>query len=181
MNSTQKLTFTALFIALGLLLPMAFHMVGGSMTGKLFLPMHIPVLLAGFLVGPAAGAVVGLITPGLSSVLTGMPPMVPMVPLMTVELFIYGLLAGLTYRFFEQSLLPSLLISMAGGRVVYGILGAFVLPLFGLQKVPLWAPITAGVLSSWPGIAVQLVVIPLIVSAAESLAVFNSKDASSLY
>lgn len=67
MEKTKKLTFSALFIAFGLVLPQFFHLFGG--TGPIFLPMHIPVLLAGFFLGAPAGAVVGVITPMLAQCL----------------------------------------------------------------------------------------------------------------
>ena len=59
MYNTRRICWGALFIALGILLPITFHMVG---MGKVFLPMHIPILLAGFFCGPAIGAMVGFIT-----------------------------------------------------------------------------------------------------------------------
>ena len=43
---TRQLTVSGFFIALGLILPMLFHLAGGM--GVVFLPMHLPVLLAGF-------------------------------------------------------------------------------------------------------------------------------------
>ena len=49
-----------LLVAAGIILPMMFHAVG---MGKVFLPMHIPVLLAGFMVGPIIGGLVGFLTP----------------------------------------------------------------------------------------------------------------------
>lgn len=45
---TKNLVMSALFVALGILIPMIFHSMG---LGKAFLPMHIPVLLAGFILG----------------------------------------------------------------------------------------------------------------------------------
>ena len=72
---TRQLTVSGFFIALGLILPMLFHLAGGM--GVVFLPMHLPVLLAGFFLGPRFGLLVGIITPLLSSLLTGMPPLLP--------------------------------------------------------------------------------------------------------
>lgn len=60
MTKTAKLTYTALCLALGVILPQAFHLFGG--TGP-FLPMHIPVLLGGLFLDPAAGLTLGVITP----------------------------------------------------------------------------------------------------------------------
>jgi len=174
MNYSQKITMSALFIALGILFPMAFHMTGGPGAGSLFLPMHIPVFLAGFLAGPTVGITVGLLTPLLSSFMTGMPPLVPTAIMMAVELPVFGLVAGLLYRKYEQSTLVSLVSAMLAGRIVYGILGALALPLLGVEGVPVWAPVTTGVVSSWPGILIQLVLIPPIVRAAGHLPVFAS-------
>ncbi len=150
-------------------MPMAFHMIG---SGAIFLPMHIPILLAGFLAGPAVGFVAGLLTPGLSSVLTGMPPLMPMALLMTFELATFGLLAGLLYQRWRWSLVPALLGSMIGGRVVYAIMFAYVLPLFGIAGTPIIAWITTSLATSWPGVVIQLIVVPLVVSAAGRLPLF---------
>lgn len=44
-SATKELVLSALFIALGVVLPMVFHAIG---AGPVFLPMHIPVLLRDF-------------------------------------------------------------------------------------------------------------------------------------
>ncbi len=172
MTSAQKITLTGLFVALGILTPMAFHFTGGPGAGRLFLPMHIPVFLAGLLAGPIVGVTVGIITPGLSSLLTGMPPPVPTAMMMTIELGVFGLLSGLLYFRLRTGLWLSLIISMFAGRVVYGILAYIALPLVGLERVPLWAPLTVGLINSWPGILIQLILIPPIVYAAQHLRIF---------
>ncbi len=172
MTSTKTITFTSLFVALGILTPMAFHYAGGPAMGRLFLPMHIPIFLAGFLAGPIVGVTAGLITPGLSSLLTGMPPPIPTAVMMTFELGVFGLLAGLLFFRMRVNLWLSLIVSMLAGRLVYGVLAFFALPLMGLEQVPLWAPITVGLVNSWPGILIQLILIPPLVKAAQSIGVF---------
>lgn len=165
MSSIRRLTWGALFVAIGVLLPVMFHVVG---LGKVFLPMHIPVLLAGFFCGPAVGALVGVLTPLLSAVLTGMPPfMPPVAQMMVFELGIYGLLTGLAYQRLRLGVYPSLLGAMVAGRLVYGLLGYLALPLFGLKQVPLLYPVTYGVLTSLPGIVLQLVLVPAVVCLVE--------------
>ena len=62
----------------------------------------------------------------------------------------------------EASVVLSLLIAMFGGRLVYGVLTAYVLPLFGFDPVPVFYPITAGLVTSLPGIVIQLLLIPSI-------------------
>lgn len=168
MSTAQRIAFTALFIAMGLLLPILFHMIG---SGPVFLPMHIPILLAGFLAGPGVGLTAGLITPGLSSILTGMP-LLPQAVAMTFELGAFGFFAGYLYRQLNKPLVWSLIMSMLGGRVIYGLLGALVLPLFGMDSIPIWAPLTVGVATGWPGILIQLIIVPAVVSIAERLPIF---------
>ncbi|HHY47267.1 MAG TPA: ECF transporter S component [Firmicutes bacterium] len=160
-SELRNLTWGALFVALGIIFPMLFHSIG---AGPVFLPMHIPILLAGFLIGPAVGCVVGLVTPLLSAFLTGMPPLMPpKAQMMTVELAVYGFLAGLLYRVLRQNLVLSLVVAMIAGRVVYGLLGAYLLPMFGLKAIPVFYPITGGIVGSLPGIIIQLIFVPTIV------------------
>ncbi len=160
-NSIRDLILGGLFVALGIVLPIAFHSIG---AGPVFLPMHIPVLLAGFITGPAVGGFVGAVTPILSSLLTGMPPLMPpKAQMMVAELAVYGLLSGFAYRIKKFHVVLSLIIAMFGGRVVYGVLAAYVLPLFGFDPVPVFYPITVGLVTSLPGIVIQLVLVPSIV------------------
>ncbi|MEW6051911.1 MAG: ECF transporter S component [Candidatus Zixiibacteriota bacterium] len=153
---------SALYLALAILLPLAFHALG--IGGRVFLPMHLPVLLAGFLVGPGSGVVVGLIAPGLSFLLTGMPPTYA-VPLMSLELPMYGLVAGITYRRLHLNIYIALVLAMIVGRIMFG-LGLFVLGMF--MELPYSAATffsTGGaIVTGLPGIAVQLVLIPIIVA-----------------
>ena len=162
-SRARYIAHTALYLALAVLLPIGFHAFG--IAGRVFLPMHIPVLLAGFLVGPGCGLLVGLLAPGLSHLLTGMPPPYA-VPLMTLELPIYGLIAGLAYKRLKLNIYVALLVALVLGRLMFG-LGLFVLGLF------MDLPYTAAIFFSaggalWmglPGIAIQVVLIPVIVAA----------------
>ena len=74
-GNIRNIILGGLFVALGIVIPIAFHAIG---AGPVFLPMHIPVLLAGFTIGPTIGCLVGAVTPILSSLLTGMPPLMPL-------------------------------------------------------------------------------------------------------
>lgn len=160
---TRYITHIALYLALAVLLPIGFHAFG--LMGRVFLPMHIPVLLAGFLVGPISGLIVGLLAPVISFLLTGMPPSYA-VPLMTLELAIYGLLAGLAYRKLRLNIYVSLLLAMIAGRLMFG-LALFVLGMFVKLPYTAAAFFSAGgaVVAGLPGIAVQIVIIPIIVTA----------------
>lgn len=81
----KRLVVSALMLALALVLP---YFTGGiPAIGNLLLPMHLPVLLCGFLCGGPWGALVGFIAPLMRSVLTGgFPPMFPTALAMAFEL-----------------------------------------------------------------------------------------------
>ena len=92
-QSVKKIVYGGLLIAIGVILPQLFHIFGQS-AGQTFLPMHIPVILAGMLIGPVWGLGVAVIVPILSSLITGMPP-VPMLYFMLFELAAYAVVSGL--------------------------------------------------------------------------------------
>jgi len=162
-SKAKLITHSALYLALAVLLPIGFHTFG--VAGRVFLPMHLPVLLAGFLIGPYAGLVVGLLAPGLSHLLTGMPPTYA-VPLMSLELPIYGLIAGLAYNRLKLNIYLALLAAMIFGRLMFG-LGLFVLGLFIELPYSAAAFFSSGgaLMSGLPGIIAQIVIIPIIVAA----------------
>ena len=74
MNKLSKqITTSGILIAVGIILPLVFHTF--ALGGPVFLPMHIPILLGGFLLTPLFAVLVGLATPLLSCFLTGTPPL----------------------------------------------------------------------------------------------------------
>ncbi|SYZ74420.1 conserved membrane hypothetical protein [Candidatus Zixiibacteriota bacterium] len=166
----RRVAHTALYLALAILIPVIFHQFG--IAGRIFLPMHLPVLICGFIVGPLAGVMVGLLAPVLSHLLTAMPPLYA-VPLMTMELAIYGLFAGLTYRKLHLNIYLALLISMIFGRLAFAaglaLLGLFVeLPYGPVQFFAAGGAVVAGI----PGIILQILIIPPIVAAVKRTAKF---------
>jgi uncharacterized membrane protein len=116
----RTLTTTGLLLAVGVLLPLAFHAAFGQVAGRTLLPLHYAVLLGGLLLGPVAGAFLGIATPLLSTVMTGMPA-VTILPPMIVELAVYGLVAGLAHRRWKLAPLWSLCLAMVAGRVGLGL------------------------------------------------------------
>lgn len=157
-STTYQLILAALFVALGVLLPVLFHPLG--LSGQVFLPMHIPVLLCGLIVGWKFGALAGLIVPFLSSVITGMPPIYPVAVSMALELAAYGLVSGLLSKKFNVVI--SLVGAMLAGRAVMGIANYFLMSAPG-GGYTFAAFISGAFVTALPGIIVQLVLIPLIV------------------
>lgn len=160
MSKTSRLVASSAFIALGVMLPMIFHFVGAS--GSIFLPMHIPVLIAGLFLGPYAGFMVGILSPLLSSFFTGMPPFMPILPIMLIELGIYGASSGYLYRCKGCSLLVSLLCSMILGRIA-AICIVYVMVSFLHINLQLSAYLIGAVITGLPGVCIQLILIPFLV------------------
>ena len=94
-NRIQKMVLSAMFLAVGLILPFFIGQI--PKIGAMLLPMHIPVFLCGLICGWQYGAAVGLITPLLRSFIFGMPPLYPTAVAMAAELLTYGLVVGLMY------------------------------------------------------------------------------------
>ena len=171
MNKTKQIVLAALFIAIGVVLPQAFHAIPNA--GSIFLPMHIPVLIAGFALGPLFGTLVGVITPILSHLIFAMPP-APMLAQMICELAAYGFLTGLLNRIFKAGsnvgkLYVVLILSMLGGRLIYGVLNALI---FKAGSYTLQAWLSAAFIKALPGIAIQLVLIPILVSRLKKAKLF---------
>ena len=168
-NSLQvrRMTYSALCLALALVLPFLTGQI--PQIGSALCPMHLPVLLCGFLCGWPWGLAVGFIAPLLRSVIFGMPPMIPTALAMAFELATYGALAGFLYRKFPKTIpgiYASLLIAMICGRLVWGVAR---LILAGVQGNGFtFAMFLSGAITTAiPGIIAQLVLIPAIVYAME--------------
>lgn len=157
---TRKIVLSGVFIAIGIILPIIFHSF--NMGGQIFLPMHIPVLVAGMFVGPLYGLIVGIITPILSSVLTGMPPAFPMLPIMIFELATYGFVSGYIYNNIKKNTYLALLAGMVDGRIVAAIVVFILARFFGAQMSAINF-IKTGIITGLPGIIIQLIFIPPLV------------------
>ena len=156
---TKKMILASFFIAVGLILPMIFHTV--NLSGTIFSPMHLPVMLGGFLLGPIYGAAIGIITPVLSSILTGMPPLMPVMPMMALELLGYGFMTGLLFSK-TKKIYVSLIVSIIFGRLC-SMLAAFILSLTVAPQISPIPYVLSGVINGLPAIIIQLVLIPILV------------------
>ncbi len=165
---TKNLTLSAMFLAIGLVLPLLFT---GQLraVGNMLLPMHLPVFLCGLICGWQYGGLVGLILPVLRSSLFTMPPM-PLAVVMSFELATYGALAGYLYGRSKWkcvlALYRSMLAAMLGGRVVWAI-GRMILAGVSDTRFSLEIFLTSGFVTALPGIVLQLTLIPVIMVALD--------------
>lgn len=166
-KNLTKLILSAMFLALALTLPFLTGQL--KELGNMLCLMHIPVLLCGFFCGPLYGAAVGFCAPVLRFILFGMPTPVPTGISMCFELLFYGAVAGLLYKLFPKKKLYvylSLICAMIAGRLIWG---AARVVFYGLGKAPFgWTAFISGAfLNALPGIAIQIVIIPILVITLE--------------
>lgn len=163
--STKHVVISGLFIALGLVMPFLTAQIPS--IGSRLLPMHIPVLLCGFICGWPYGLIVGLIVPVFRSMLFGMPPMIPTAVAMTFELAVYGGMSGFLYKLLPKKnafIFVSLILSMICGRIVWGVASFFIYGLSGTAFT--WKIFMAGAfINAIPGIIIQIIVIPMVIIA----------------
>lgn len=162
-DSLRKVFLTAMFIAIGFVLPFFTGQI--QKVGNMLLPMHLPVFLCGLICGWQYGLFAGFILPLMRSALFSMPPMFPQAVAMAFELAAYGFISGLIYGCSKwkcmRSLLRALFIAAVSGRIVWGT-AMFIL----LHGAFTWKTFISGAfLTAIPGIVLQFVMIPGIMPA----------------
>ncbi len=182
-TDVRSYVFTGVFILLAVSVPWVFHQF--HLAGAIFLPMHIFVLIAGLVFGRRAGLIVGVSSPVVSHLVSGMPAL-NILPQITVELSVYGFLAGVLRQRYEVPTVWSLLAAMTGGRIallltiltIYLASGKSYSPV-GLQANPFasfWSIIKLG----WPGVVIQLTTIPTLIWLVEKIAARAEKEPPNL-
>ncbi len=170
----KKLVLASAFLALGAFLPFLTMQI--KEIGDSLLPMHFAIMLCGLFCGWKYGLFCGLLLPFFRSALFSMPPMYPNAVYMALELACYGAVISLFYNGLFKAkwkyIYPSLIISMLLGRIVWGVSKAFLLGLGG-KAFTFIAFLTEGFVDAIPGIAIQLILIPLILKLFEKVITKN--------
>lgn len=173
MSQVKKLCAAAICLTLCLVLPFLTGQI--PEIGNALCPMHIPVLLAGFVCGPWWSLAVGFIAPLLRFVIFGMPPIFPTGIAMAFELAVYGLISGLLYQKLPKkagNIYISLLAAMLGGRIVWGV----VRTIFSgaSESAFTWAAFLSGAFTTAiPGILLQIILIPVLILALKKAKVIT--------
>lgn len=165
--NVKKLVLSGLFLALALVLPFFTGQI--PQIGGMLCPMHLPVILCGFVCGGGWGAAVGFVAPLLRYLLFQMPPIYPTGLAMAFEMAVYGFVCGWLYLRLsghKWRIYPALISAMVLGRVVWGIT-RLILAGLSAQSFTMAAFISGALLTAIPGILLQLVLVPLLVTALE--------------
>ena len=169
MKETTKVILAGMFAAVGIVLPSLFPM----QLNPIILPMHIPILVTGIVVGAKYGLICGFITPLLSSLMWQRPPIYPTALAMAFELTAYGLIIGLVYRLALTknnfvNIYIALIIAMIIGRIIWGLTYGILLSFDG-KTLGFKLFLDAVVITSFPGIALQLIIIPPLIRTINNI------------
>jgi thiamine transporter ThiT len=175
-NRLLRLILAAFFLALAFVLPFLTGQI--PEIGSMLSPMHIPVLLCGFICGWPWGLVIGFIAPMLRSLTLGMPPLFPTAVCMAFELAAYGAISGLMHKILPRKkpyIYCSLLTAMIVGRLVWG---AAMYVFMGIKGGSFtFAAFLAGAFfNAVPGIILHIVLIPILVMILDNPKVLNLRD-----
>lgn len=175
-NKLLKPVLSALFLAISYVMPFLTGQI--PEIGAMLCPLHIPVLLCGFLCGWSWGLAVGFIAPLFRSLILGMPVLFPTAVCMAFELAVYGAAAGLMHRILPRRkpyVYCSLIIAMLLGRLVWGAAMFIVTGLSG-DAFTFSAFIAGAFTNALPGIVLQLVLIPVLVMLLDNPKIIKPKD-----
>ena len=166
---------SAAFLALAYIMPFLTGQI--PEIGAMLCPLHIPVLLCGFICGWPWGLAVGFIAPLFRSLTLGMPPFFPKALCMAFELAAYGAISGLMHRILPRRkpyIYVSLLTAMIIGRLVWGTAMFLCLGLSG-GSFTFAAFLAGAVTNAIPGIILQIVLIPVLVMVLSKTKISGSE------
>ena len=169
---TVKALISAGIVALAVLLPQLAHLALGEQAGMRFLPMYLPVLLGGCLLGWQWGLGIGLLSPLVSDLITaaaGSPmPALARLPFMMAELAVFAVVCGVfSDKIARNGLMafPAVLLAQLGGRSVFLLSAAVFSGVSPLNAAMVWSQIQTG----FAGLLIQAVLAPVIIIGLKAL------------
>lgn len=176
-QSINKLTRSALFLALGFVLPMLSGQL--PVIGQALLPMHIPVFLCGMICDWRYGCAVGLILPILRSLVFSVPVFYPTALAVALEMATYGAVIGLVRGAFRKkglvSIYTALLAAMVAGRIVRALAEMALLGLGG-NSFALSTFFSAVIVKGIPGVILHLIAVPAVMLVLERIVRADGKS-----
>lgn len=157
-----KATVSVLLVVMAVGLPQITHAIGGAQAGSLWMPMYMPALLAGILLGWQWGLGVGILSPVISFGFTSLAlgsamPTASRLPYMILEIGAYGVISGLFSRQVQKMpalAFPVVLGAQLSGRTIYLVYNLIA----GREFASLWSSIQ----TSMVGLYAQAIIVPVI-------------------
>lgn len=169
---TVKMLVSLAVVALAVLLPQLVHLAAGAQGGVQWLPMYLPVLLGGCLLGWQWGLGVGVLSPVVSFAVTALAgdpmPAAARLPYMMAELAVFAAASGLFSNKIVRNgwmAFPAVLLAQVAGRLTFLALAAVFQAVSPLTAAAVWSQIQTGLL----GMVAQAVVVPFLVMGVRAL------------
>ena len=163
---TVKTLLSAGIVLLAVVLPQLVHLLAGARGGMQWLPMYLPVLLGGCLLGWRWGLGVGILSPLVSFCITSLAgnamPAAARLPYMMAELAVFAAVSGLFSKKIAENgwmAFPAVLLAAVSGRAFFLALAAIFQSVSPLSAAAVWSQIQTGLL----GLLAQAVLVPFIV------------------
>ena len=169
---TVKSLVSAGVIILAVMLPQLVHLAAGPSGGMTWLPMYLPVLLGGCLLGTWWGLGVGILSPlvsfAVTSAMGSAMPAAARLPFMTAELAVFAAVSGLFSAKISENgwmAFPAVLLAAVSGRAVFLLLTAIFQSVAPFTVSVVWSQIQSGFI----GLILQAVLVPLMVMGIRAL------------
>ena len=169
-----KTLVSAGLVALAVILPQLVHFALGQPGGVKWLPMYLPVLIGGCMLGAKWGLAVGVLSPLVSFLITsaiGNPmPIAARLPFMMAELAVFALISGLfTNKIAKNGLwaFPAVILAQVTGRAVFLGLIALTQSMTNFTVPMIWSQIQTGFI----GLLAQALIVPIIIIGLRKLMV----------
>ena len=167
-----KTLISAGVIALAVILPQIVHLFAGAQGGVRWLPMYLPVLLGGCLLGWRWGLGVGILSPIASFCITSLAgsamPAAARLPYMVAELAVFAAVSGLFSKKIDENgwmAFPAVLLAAVSGRAFFLLLAFVFQGVSPLSGAMVWSQIQTGLL----GLVLQAVLVPFIAMGLRAL------------
>ena len=166
-------------IALAVLLPQLVHLALGQPSGVKWLPMYLPILIGGCLLGTRWALAVGILSPIVSFLLTSLGgnamPAAPRLPFMILELAVFAAVSGLFTRKIVKNGLwafPAVICAQIAGRLVFLAAIALTRSFTTFTTGMIWGQIVTGI----PGLVVQAILAPVIMIGLRALLIADKEN-----
>lgn len=164
---TAKALITLFVVALAVALPQMVHLVTGAPGGVKWMPMYLPVLLGGCLLGVRFGMAAGALSPLCSFLLTALAgnpmPAAARLPFMMAELAIMAAVTGAFSGLIAKRPLfaiPAVALALLAGRSGFLLLVTIFRGVVPFTPAMILSQIRTGV----PGLILSVVAVPLLVT-----------------
>ena len=176
LSAKVKITIKSLvsvgLIALAVILPQIVHLALGQSGGAQWLPMYLPVLIGGCILGYKWGLAVGIASPLVSFLITSIwndpMPVAARLPFMMAELAVFAFVSGAFSKKISNNAwmaFPAVLLAQISGRAFFLLLVTVFQSITPFTPEMIWSQIQTGFI----GIILQALIVPFAVMGIKKL------------